>query len=237
MAPPHPSLQDEASIVHRSQYVIALLCLTPPIATADVLIDQIGPNDGSALAGDTYGSQSFLPVSELTADLAAIENMTLLDKSHLDAVEFVLDGWYRFDGPEHIVSWEVNIYSDFEAATTNLVGDILSHTAVPAFDLEWTGDGWLVRLPIDVLLSSGEYFFGVLMTNPYPDNGWAGVATSTLGDASAWQVAPEGEGIYVFAPSIETSDNLAYRVLGTQVPTPATLAVLLVANFRSRRRR
>jgi hypothetical protein len=206
-------------------------------AAGDVLIDQIGPLDGSAMAGNTYGSMRFLPDSPLTDDLAAVDNFTLDNSCTIDGVEFVLDGWYYFDDPNDIVQWEVNIYSDLTAATENLIGDVHASVSDPVFIDSWSGTGYLLKLAIDVVLEPGEYFLSVIMSNPYPDNGWVGVATSDLGDDSAWLVSPDSN--YSFSPSLATSDNLAYRVTGTPVPAPATIALLagaMVAGAGARRR-
>lgn len=216
--------------------LVVLSMLTSQMASADVLLDQIGSHDGSALAGDTYGSQSFIPESDLTAAIEAVDNFTLTSDSQIDAIEFVLDGWNGFHGPEDVAAYTVNIYSDLQAAASNLIGDVLSRTVIPEADPTWDGAGWLMHTPLDHALPAGDYFIGVLMANPYPDHGWAGIATSTMGDNSAWQVSPDGEDIYVFVPYIQTTDNLAYRVLGSSIPAPASLLVLWPLTFHSRKR-
>ena len=216
---------------------IAILGLAAA-AAGDVLIDQIGPMDGSAMAGNTYGSMHFLPSSPLTYDLAAVDNFTLDQSNAIDGVEFVLDGWYYFDDPNDIVQYEINIYSDLQAATENLIGDMYASTSESVFIESWTGTGYLVRLALDVTLGPGDYFLSVIMSNPYPDNGWVGVATSNLGDDSAWLVSPNSD--YVFAPLLATSDNLAYRVTGsnTSVPAPGSITLLIgVLCMTTRRRR
>ena len=216
---------------------IAILGLAAA-AAGDVLIDQIGPMDGSAMAGNTYGSMHFLPSSPLTYDLAAVDNFTLDQSNAIDGIEFVLDGWYYFDDPNDIVQYEINIYSDLQAATENLIGNVYASISEPVFIESWTGTGHLVRLAIDVTLGPGDYFLSVIMSNPYPDNGWVGVATSNLGDDSAWLVSPNSD--YVFAPLLSTSDNLAYRVTGsnTSVPAPGSITLLIgVLCMTTRRRR
>jgi len=203
-------------------------------ATGGTLFDQIGDLSGSSLTGDTYGSMHFLPEIPETSDLAAVDDFAFEHRNTVDAVEFILDGWYYFDGPGDVANWQVNIYSDLEAAATNLVGDILSHDSDPIFIEPWVGQGWLVRLPVALTLDPGTYLLSVLMSNPYPDNGWVGVATSTIGNNQAWQVSPGGN--YVFSPSIEAPDNLAYRLTGTPVPAPGAVPLLLAASLATRRR-
>ncbi len=214
----------------------ALSSLLLGSAQADVLFDQIGPASGAAGANDIYGSMRFLPSGPETTDLtlAAVDNFTLHAESQIDAVEFVFDGWAALAGPQDVERWEVNIYSDLEAATSNLIGDLLSDASEPIVIDTWGGDGWLIRLPINLKLVSGAYFVSVIMSNPYPDNGWVGVATSVIGDGTAWQVSPNGD--YVFSPSIEAPDNLAYRLTGTAVPAPSSV-VLVVAVLAAKRRR
>ena len=221
----------------RTEFIGFALLGIAAVATGDVLINQIGPMDGSAMAGNTYGSMRFLPDSPLTHDLAAMDNFTLNQSNLLDGVEFVLDGWYYFDDPNDILQYEVNIYSDIQAATENLTGDVYASISEPLFIESWTGTGYLIRLAIDVVLGPGDYFLSVIMSNPYPDNGWVGVATSDLGDDSAWLVSPNGD--YVFSPFMETSDNLAYRVTGsTTLPAPASITLLIyVLAMTTRRRR
>lgn len=215
-------------------HALAVILALSPMASAEVLFDQIGGNDGSALAGDTYSSIHFLPENPLTDDLAAVDAFDLGQRSTVDGVEFVLDGWAAFDGPEDIVNYQVNVYSDLEAAASNLVGDILSFDSEPVLMEDWTGDGWLIRLPVLFTLDPGNYLLSVLMSNPYPDNGWVGVATTTIGDNQAWQVAPDSN--YVFSPYIEAPDNLAYRLTGTPVPAPTSLVVFGLGAWPRRRR-
>ncbi|MDG1838158.1 MAG: hypothetical protein P8I91_05085 [Phycisphaerales bacterium] len=224
------------SIVRKALIGSAILGIAA-VASGDVLLDQIGPMDGSALAGNTYGSMHFLPDSPKTDDLGAVDNFTLDQANVLDSVEFVLDGWYYFDDPNDIVQYEINIYSGIQAVAENLIGDLYTSISEPVFIDSWTGPGYLLRLAIDVELEPGEYFLSVIMSNPYPDNGWVGVATSELGDDSAWAVSPNGD--YVFSPFLATSDNLAYRVTGrANVPAPASITLLIgVFCFTTRRRR
>jgi uncharacterized protein (TIGR03382 family) len=117
----------------------------------------------------------------------------------------------------------------------NLTGNILSQASEPIIIDTWDGDGWLIRLPINLTLSSGTYLVSTIMSNPYPDNGWIGVATSVIGDNTAWQVSPNGD--YVFSPYIQAPDNLAYRLTGTAVPAPASLVLILAGLAAQRRRR
>jgi hypothetical protein len=209
----------------------------PRSALADVLFDQIGPMDGTAAAHDIYGSMQFVPNPSSTVDLtlAAVDDFTLSADASLDALEFVLDGWASVSGPEAVLAWEVNLYSDLEAAAANLMGDILSQSSEPIVIEAWEGDGWLIRLPIDITLSAGTYLVSAIMTNPYPDNGWVGVATSVIGNDQAWQVSPAGD--YVFSPYIEAPDNLAYRLTGASIPEPSTVLLLTAAIAAPRRRR
>jgi hypothetical protein len=204
-------------------------------AAAETFFDNIGPDNGSGLAGNMVGSMRFVPESPLASDLAAVDNFTLNTTADLEAVEFVLAGSYFYSGPESIEAYEVNIYSDLSAASESLIGDVHSSMAAPQIIESWTGEGLLIRLEIDATLAAGGYFLSVIMSNPYPDNGWVGVATSTLGDDSAWAASPGGN--YVFAPLISTSDNLAYRLTGASIPEPASAMLVGVAGLLGLRRR
>ncbi len=212
-----------------------LLAALTTAAAGDTLYDQIGNNAGDSLTGDIYSSMHFLPVLPETSDIAAVDAVTIAERSDVDGVEFVLNGWGGFEGPAAVTNWQVNVYSDLEAAASNLIGDVLSQSSDPIFIEDWTGDGWLVRLPMSLTVDSGVYLLSVIMSNPYPDNGWTGVATSSIGDDQAWQVSPGGN--YVFSPYIEAPDNLAYRLTGTPVPSPGVLTTLIAASLITRRRR
>lgn len=214
---------------------LLLIATLTTAAAGETLFDQIGLPDGTSMAGDIYGSMHFLPELPETSDLAAVDDFTLDQPHSVEAIDFILDGWYSFDGPDDVMNWQVNVYSGLEAAASNLIGDILSQDSEPVFIEQWTGPGWLVRLPVALTLDPGTYLLSVIMSNPYPDNGWVGVATSTIGNDQAWQVSPGGN--YVFSPFIEAPDNLAYRLIGTPVPTPGALGVLLAASLMPRRRR
>ena len=222
-------------MLHPLMSIPAALLTT--FASANVLWDQIGSSTGESLTGDIYGSMHFLPEIPLTSDLAAVDAFTLEQHSAVDGVEFVLNGWSAFDGPADVTNWQVNIYSNLEAAASNLTGNILSQESMPIFVDEWSGDGWLIRLPISLAIDRGTYLVSVLMSNPYPDNGWVGVATSSIGDDQAWQVSPGGD--YVFSPFIEAPDNLAYRLTGTSitVPSPAPIVAISIASLFVRTRR
>ncbi len=211
------------SPVHTITTTLLAVC---GLAHSDILIDQIGGSDGGSLSGDVYGSMRLAPAPAFPLDLGAIDDIHLESAADLEAIEFVLDGWYNFAGPDDVLAWEVNIYTDLAAAASNLAGDLLHQTASPVVVDSWEGPGWLIRLPVNISLSAGTYFLSAIMTNPYPSNGWVGVATSDLGNDSAWQVSPDGD--YVFSPLIETTDNLAYRVLGTPVPAPASGVLLTI---------
>jgi len=219
----------------RTLLMLLPLLLTAVVARGDILFDQIGGQDGGSMAGDTWGSMHFLPPPTIQLDLAAVDNFTLTSERRVTAVEFILDGWYNFGGPEGVAAIEVNLYSGLEAAMGNIVGDILSNRPEPIVVASWEGPGWQIRLPVDITLSTGTYFMSVVMDNPYPENGWAGVATSTIGDGIAWQVSPGGD--YVFSPMIEAAGNLAYRLVGSPVPTPASVGLLAALLLPSGRRR
>ncbi|MCH2141220.1 MAG: hypothetical protein MK100_09365 [Phycisphaerales bacterium] len=218
------------------QHVVWALVATTHVAVGDVLFDQIGAADGSSMAYDTWGSMHFLPSPSYDLDIAAVDDFRLDAASTVTSIEFVLDGWYNFGGPEGVAGFHLNIYSNLDRAMHDLTGDLLSMRPEPILVEDWDGPGWLIRLEVDLKLNAGDYFMSVMMDNPYPDNGWAGVATSTLGDNRAWQISPGGN--YVFDPGIEANGNLAYRISGISVPAPATLLTLaMFFRLPSRRRR
>lgn len=216
------------------KHVAWALAATANIAVGDVLFDQVGASDGSSMAYDTWGSMHFLPSPSYDLDIAAVDGFSLDASSTVTSIEFVLDGWYNFEGPEGVVGFDLNIYSGLDRAMNDLTGDLLSTRPESIVVEDWDGPGWLIRLEVDLKLDAGDYFMSVMMDNPYPANGWAGVATSTLGDNRAWQISPGGN--YIFSPGIEANGNLAYRISGVSVPAPGAVPLLLAASLATRRR-
>ena len=89
-----------------------LLAALTTAAAGDTLYDQIGNNAGDSLTGDIYSSMHFLPVLPETSDIAAVDAVTIAERSDVDGVEFVLNGWGGFEGPAAVTNWQVNVYSD-----------------------------------------------------------------------------------------------------------------------------
>jgi len=157
--------------------------------------DQIGPDDGSQVTGNITASQYF-EEAYTAYDIATLDDFDLTAAETMTSMEFVLNGWNGYVGPDSIESYEVNVYSVDTAACTDLQGDL--HTvAVPAADVSysdtWAGAGVVVVIPTgDMAMDAGVKWFSVIPRNDFATGGQTGIAGSNLGDIAAWQANPNG---------------------------------------------
>jgi len=174
--------------------------------------DQIGPDDGSQVTGNIYASQHF-EVDFEGYDIAVVDDFDLTAAETMTSMEFVLNGWNGYAGPDGIESYEVNVYSSTDAACAAIEGDI-STEIVAAADVSysdtWAGGGVLVDVPSSVDMASGTTFFSVVPRNDFGTNGQTGVMGSNLGDIVAWQANPNGA--FGFGCIQEVAGSAAYRV-------------------------
>ena len=181
------------------------------------IFDQIGPMDGSGVGTQGYVSQDFDSIFD-PYDIVAADNITIASPATVTKAEAVLTGWFGFIDPSSITSYQLQVYSTPEAASLNLVGDVFSAIVDPAdsiVDPQWLGFGFLVSIDTNFTLDTGDYYFGIVCSNPFPTAGQVGIAESLLGDEipAIWANPDNGFGNGIQG---ETPFELAYR-LGNEV--------------------
>lgn len=212
----------------------ALALALAATAQADIVFDHIGPDDGSSLDDGYVVSQHF---DNPQWDIAAITAFSLEAETVLSGLDFVLTGNANFQGPDVIADYEINVYSDLESASSNLIGDILSTNLSVVLDPDWTGPGTLLNATLGHTLDAGSYMLSVMMTLTSEGQANPGIATTTLSSTS-WMTSPGDK--YPWSPAMELNSGLAYRLHGNPVPAPGALALLacavIVTDPRRRRR-
>lgn len=217
----------------RSAAILGVAIVTS--ASGDVIFDQVGALDGSDQVNWTHASMQFSPSPPIGLDIAAVEDFQLTSTWNLNAMYAVLNGWSSFAGPSGVIEYEVNIYSSIDSPSTSLTGDILSIRSEGLIVDNWSGAGDLIEIALDFDLPAGEWFISVMAINPFPDNGYAGIMNSELGNDLSWQACPDT--VYAFAPLLANASNLAYRLEGQAIPAGSAAVAMLLPCLRSRRRR
>jgi MYXO-CTERM domain-containing protein len=212
-------------------------CAIGTFATADVIMDQIGSDDGSWMTGGISGSQDFDAYG--VYDIVAIDDFSIGSSMNLTSASMVLAGWNGYAGTAGVMGYTVSIFSSVEAAGNSIYGDVISmYFDTTSVSGSWAGLGDLITFDLGgIELGAGSYWIGITPFNAFGDNGQTGVATSFEGDGVSAQANPAGA--FGFGPYQMTDANYAYSLEGSiaAVPAPGALALLGLAGLASRRRR
>ncbi len=183
------------------------------MASADVLLDQIGPDDGSGLGANIMASQIF-EAAYAQYSVVVADDMTLTSIQEITGVEAVVGGWNGWVDPSGITAYSVNLYSSNDAAGADLMGDI-AHQMVDAADAEisgtWAGANYLINVPVAMYSAAGTQLVGIAPANEFATSGQCGIAQSLLGDGNCIQANPGGG--FGFGPW-QAADDACYRVNG-----------------------
>lgn len=191
---------------------LGFMCISAVVSAADI-IDQIGPMDGSGTGARGYVSQDFDSVYD-PYDIIAADNIEISTATTVTIVDTVIKGWWGFTDPSSITLYQLNVYTSPEAVGLNLIGDVLSLHVDPA-DVslipQWFGDGYLISMPTDFTVNTGNYYFGIICTNQFPTYGQVGIGESLLGDGvpAIWGNPSNGFGL---GTQGEILFELAYRL-------------------------
>ena len=195
---------------------LTCLAILTPVFSQNIILDQIGQDDGSGIGGDVYVCQSFESVYEIY-DVIVIDNFVAYGES-LNSIELVLEGWNGFTDPSTISGYSLNVYSSVEMASSNLIGDI-NFEYVDAADSEistqWLGNGYLISIPLTIQLPFGQLFFGVLPFNEFSIGGQTGIKESLIGDSESSWIANPGGGWGLPSGMQQQTSDAAYRLFGT----------------------
>ncbi len=191
------------------------------VAFADVMVDQIGLDDGASIGTNIIASQNFEEAYDLY-DVAALDNFTA-DGESISMIEMVMSGWNGFSDPSSVTGYAANLYSDPSVAGVDLVGDIDSNyidTADTSISGSWGGEGFLVEMMTQMVAKSGTNWVSVIPDNLFASNGQTGVYASLLGDGVlGWQANPGG-GFGIPNNYGELVDEIAYRLHTGALPDP-----------------
>ena len=191
------------------------------IAFGDVLMDQIGLDDGTSIGTNTIASQNF-ETSYDHYDVAVLDNFTG-DGESINMVEIVLNGWNGFSDPSYITGYTTNLYSDPSVAAVDLAGDIDSNyidAADASISSAWGGEGYLVEMLTQMLAVSDTNWVSVIPDNVFASNGQTGVHASLIGDGvMGWQANPGG-GFGLEDNYAELVYEVAYRLHTGDLPDP-----------------
>ena len=200
---------------------ISLCTLFATPAFAEVIFDQIGPNEGSQIGAAISTNQYF--ESDLEQyNIAVIEYLPLFSETTLTKAEVVIDGWDGFKHPSSITEYQFNIYSTIEEAGTSLIGDVYSltlDTADITISADWLGPGYLVQMPIDIAVLEGAYWCSLIPSNVFDPHGQIGVSESLNGDGIHSMQANPGEG-FGFGPTRTLGYDSAFRLSDNTIIDP-----------------
>lgn len=191
------------------------------VASAEVVMDQIGDMDGSGIGTNIMASQYF-EASFAQYSIVLADNFSVTADTNITNVEMVLGGWNGFVDPSSVTAYEVNFYSSPDAAGSNLVGDVASNTidaADATQDPNWTGANYLMGLPTAMVAPAGGSWVGVIPHNEFGTGGQTGCADSVLGDSTSAIQANPGGG-FGFGPWQEVGADGAYRMNSDGVADP-----------------
>ncbi len=185
------------------------------VASGQVLLDQIGPDDGSNIGGNITACQDFEAAYDIY-DIATLDNFTGAGEN-VNMVEMCLNGWNGFVDPSSVHGYTANFYSDPAAAALDLTGDIDSSYA-DAVDATqsptWAGAGFVISMPVGMTTAAGTNWVSMIPGNDFATGGQTGVAEALVGDGTtAWQANPGG-GFGMPGNMQDIGAEAAYRIYG-----------------------
>jgi len=190
-------------------------------AFGEVLIDQIGPDDGSGIGTGITGCQDFEAAYDIY-DIATLDNFTG-NGENITVVEMVLNGWNGFVDPASVIGYTANLHSDPSAAAVDLMGDIGSSYADAADATQsgtWAGAGFSISMPSAMTAAVGTNWVSMIPSNDFGTGGQTGCADSNLGDGTlGWQANPGG-GFGMPGNMQEMATEAAYRVSSDGIADP-----------------
>jgi len=189
-----------------------------------VVMDQIGPDDGSGVGANITGCQNFEAAYDIY-DIATLDNFTGAGEN-INMVEMVLNGWNGFVDPSSVMGYNANLHSDPAAAATSLVGDVATSYADAAdatISASWMGAGYNVSMPSAMTSAAGTNWVSMIPDNDFATGGQTGTADGLVGDGVlGWQANPGG-GFGMPGNMQEMTGEAAYRVHGGAPADPCTL--------------
>ncbi|HIA71169.1 MAG TPA: hypothetical protein EYO01_00465 [Phycisphaerales bacterium] len=189
-----------------------------------VVMDQIGPDDGTGIGANITGCQNFEAAYDIY-DIATMDNFTGAGEN-INMVEMVLNGWNGFVDPSGVMGYNSNLHSAPAAAAISLVGDIATSYADAAsstISATWMGAGFNVSMPSSMAAAVGMNWVSMIPDNDFATGGQTGVADGLVGDGVlGWQANPGG-GFGMPGNMAEMLGEAAYRIHSGAAADPCTL--------------
>ena len=183
------------------------------IASGDVILDQIGPDDGSMVGTNITGCQDFEAAYDIY-DIATLDNFTGAGET-INMVEMCLNGWNGFVSPDSVIGYTANLHSDPAAAALDLMGDIGSSyvdAADATLSATWMGAGFVISMPAEMTSANGANWVSMIPSNDFATGGQTGCADTLMGDGTlGWQANPGG-GFGMPGNMQQMTGEAAYRV-------------------------
>ena len=223
------------AIVRCAAAAVVVLVAASSQAQATVLMDQIGP-DGSGTNGQSVVHSQILEPANASFSDAAVDNFSLASPmrlTHLDAAMRAFGSGGSLASFTAVTGWDVAIYTSATVPTTTLTGDVANITLAPGAVTVATGFNSnplsaLVSMDLAIDLAAGSYWLALLPRLPLA-SGQLGVFLSTFagtpGDNNGILANPGGGGGFA-NNRLQLSQDLAYRLVATTVPEPASAALL-----------
>ena len=191
------------------------------VASGQVLLDQIGPDDGSNIGGNITACQDFEAAYDIY-DIVTADNFSTDAGGTITQVEMVLNGWNGFTDPSTVSGYTANLYVDENSISSSLTGDIASEyidAADATQSTSWAGDGFLMSVSTTMISVTGTQLVGLVPSNDFATGGQTGTADSLSGDGNAWQGNPGG-GFGMPNNWQLTAADAAYRLQSDTVNDP-----------------
>lgn len=195
------------------------LCMLGLTAAANagglVLMDQIGPNDGSNIDTTNMFANQIFEAAYSIYSIVALDDFDNTAGSSASSVSLVVGGWNGYVGIDGVSALSANFYNSPEEAGASLVGYSNADVAgTPTGDPDWAGPAGttLVTVNAALAINAGMAYVGLIPTNEFATNGQTGAGLGFTGDGAAWQCNP-GLG-FGFGPVQEALGNIAIRVTG-----------------------
>jgi hypothetical protein len=184
------------------------------VGNAEVLLDQIGPDDGTNIDLSNILANQIFEAAYAQYSISVSDEFDNADGSPLMSVEYVMGGWNGYAGPAGVTGYQVNVHSAADGACSDLIGDNFSVDAVGDYEDEWAGLAGYSLIAVElggVDAGSGTGLaISVMPFNEFGTNGQTGMAPGLTGDFSAAQNNPAGG--FGFGDCQATGYNAAVRI-------------------------
>lgn len=188
------------------------------VGNADVLIDQIGADDGTNIDLANILANQIFEASFAQYNISVTDDFDNAGGADLLTVEFVMGGWNGYTGPDGVSGYQVNVHSSVDAACTDITGDLLSWDGSGTAVADWAGLAGYSLVTLDLggqAAGSGTGLaISVIPSNEFGVNGQTGMGIGLTGDFNATQNNPAGG--FGFGDCQGAAANAAVRVEGGQ---------------------